>query len=71
MEDIEEDEEAKAKRKKAAAEAVLGKDAILDAMATSILARLPPTFDVMALRKKNMVGEISPTVVVLIQELDR
>ncbi len=49
----------------------MGKDAILEAMATSILSRLPPHFDVPALRKKYMVGEISPTIVVLIQELDR
>ena len=40
-------------------------------MATSILARLPYPFDVIGLRKKHMVGEISPTLVVLIQELDR
>lgn len=40
-------------------------------MATSILSRLPMPFDVIGLRKKHMVGEISPTLVVLIQELDR
>uniref|UniRef100_A0A5K3F2S1 AAA_lid_1 domain-containing protein n=1 Tax=Mesocestoides corti TaxID=53468 RepID=A0A5K3F2S1_MESCO len=64
-------EDDKKKVTKSGAAAVLGKDAILDAMATSILARLPPTFDVINLRKKHMVGEISPTTVVLIQELDR
>ncbi|KAL5105240.1 Dynein heavy chain 10 axonemal [Taenia crassiceps] len=49
---------------------ILCKDAVLDAMATSILSRLPMPFDVSGLRKKHMVGEISPTLVVLIQELD-
>ncbi|VDM32164.1 unnamed protein product [Hydatigera taeniaeformis] len=50
---------------------IMSKDAVLDAMATSILSRLPMPFDVISLRKKHMVGEISPTLVVLIQEVDR
>lgn len=48
-----------------------GKDAIIDVMATSIISRLPPVFDTVALRKKYMGSEVSPTIVVLMQELDR
>ncbi|KAM3182244.1 hypothetical protein ACTXT7_012779 [Hymenolepis weldensis] len=47
------------------------KDAVLDSMAASILGRLPPLFDVKSLRKRRISGEITPTLVVLLQELDR
>lgn len=40
-------------------------------MAASILGRLPPLFDVKSLRKRRISGEITPTLVVLLQELDR
>lgn len=65
------DAKPRSSRRSGGSSGVQTKDAILDAMATSILGRLPPRFDVIALRKRHMVGEISPTLVVLIQELDR
>ncbi|KAF5402104.1 hypothetical protein PHET_04435 [Paragonimus heterotremus] len=40
-------------------------------LADSLLIRLPPLFDVESLRKKHMGTEISPTIIVLMQELDR
>ncbi|VDN29175.1 unnamed protein product [Dibothriocephalus latus] len=65
------DEAQKEENKKPASSDTSSKDAVVDAMAVSILGRLPPLFDVTALRKKYMGSEISPTTVVLIQELDR
>ncbi|VDO04672.1 unnamed protein product [Rodentolepis nana] len=52
-------------------EGVQTKDAVLDSMAASILGRLPPPFDVKSIRKRRISGEITPTIVVLQQELDR
>ena len=47
------------------------KDVVLDVMAACILWPLEPLFDVLALRKKLVVGEISPTLFVPIQGLDQ
>ncbi|VDL92009.1 unnamed protein product [Schistocephalus solidus] len=65
------DDAQKEDSKKPSSSDTSSKDAVVDAMAVSILGRLPPLFDVTALRKKYMGSEISPTTVVLIQELDR
>ncbi|CAH8459226.1 unnamed protein product [Dicrocoelium dendriticum] len=43
----------------------------IERLADSLLARLPQLFDVESLRKKHMGTEISPTIIVLMQELDR
>ncbi|KAA3670430.1 uncharacterized protein DEA37_0010850, partial [Paragonimus westermani] len=40
-------------------------------LADSLLIRLPSVFDVEGLRKKHMGTEVSPTIIVLMQELDR
>lgn len=47
------------------------RELMIGRMADSLLNRLPPLFDVDGLRKKHMGTEISPTIVVLMQELDR
>nr|CAH8833589.1 unnamed protein product [Trichobilharzia regenti] len=48
-----------------------GRDIMISRMADSILNRLPNLFDVDALKRKYMGTEISPTIIVLIQELER
>nr|CAK6928266.1 unnamed protein product [Fasciola hepatica] len=48
-----------------------GREVMIGRMADSLLNRLPPLFDVDGLRKKHMGTEVSPTIVVLMQELDR
>ncbi|KAF6769517.1 hypothetical protein AHF37_08554 [Paragonimus kellicotti] len=47
------------------------REATIGRLADSLLIRLPPLFDVESLRKKHMGTETSPTIIVLMQELDR
>ncbi|TGZ71294.1 hypothetical protein CRM22_002727 [Opisthorchis felineus] len=47
------------------------REATIRRLSDSILSRLPPLFDAEGLKRKHMGTEISPTIIVLIQELDR